>query len=278
MVKIYVYCSILLMILCTGCQTDREFSGNETESDRLVLNYSLKNDISVKSGITAEKHENRIQSLFIFFFEYSTDQSGKLLNIYNVPLQPGGVYNETGSIPIDLTHEDCYNLEATGQYNLLITANSEYYTRANDYSGDKQNLDSLRIYFLDLWKGKTEEYIAQNAYVRLDNSKIDPERLPMSGKAVKTAGSHEVNVVLNRNVCRLDIELEDPNYQLVSAAVYNVFSRTNVWDNNKATYQDDAYKNLETVSTEGKNHIKGSYMLLKIMYPPHNKTTKQLPA
>ncbi|MCD8042588.1 MAG: hypothetical protein LUH10_05940 [Tannerellaceae bacterium] len=274
MLKLYVYCSILLLVLCMGCQTDREFSGNETESGRLVLNYSLQKDIPVKSSITPEEHENRIQSLFIFFFEYSTDQSGKLLNIYNVPLQAGGVYSEIGSIPIELTHEDYYNIEASGQYNLLITANSEYYTRANDYSGDKQDLDALRIYFLDLWKGRTEEQIAQNAYLRLDNNKIDPGRLPMSGKAIKTAGNHEINVVLKRGVSRLDIEVEDKNYQLVSAAVYNVFSRTNVWDNTKATYQDDDYKNMETVSAEGKNHLKGNLYVFENYVPSPQQNDK----
>ncbi|MCC8154459.1 MAG: hypothetical protein LIP01_09745, partial [Tannerellaceae bacterium] len=175
-----------------------------------------------------------------------------------VPLKEG-IYSTIGSIPIELTHADYYNIDTTGQYNLLVTANSEYYTRAEDLNGlELEDLDKLRTYFLNLWEGYTEKQIAESGYLRLDKSKIDPERLPMSGKAVKTAGSQEVNVILERCVSRLDVELEDNRYELISAAVYNVFSRTNVWDNIQATYQDDKYIYLNSVEAKkDENFIRG---------------------
>ncbi|MCD8193196.1 MAG: hypothetical protein LUD74_01325, partial [Tannerellaceae bacterium] len=251
--KKYSFYTLLLLLLTTCTLVDDPSNAYPMGGSDFLLKMALHTPAGEE--FQTPDSENNVLTLFILFFEPSSDQSGKLLNIYNDTLKTEAPAT-LKEIPVRLNKTVYNNLEASGEYNLLITANTEYYTRATSYDGSMQNMDQLREYFLTLWEGMSEKQIAEGAFLRLENKNIKPGHLPMSGKAVKRAGSDEVNVELTRCVSRLEIVNEDSRYELVSAAVWNVLGRTTVWDKNFAGSPDDAYFRLPEVNAApGTNRI-----------------------
>ncbi|MCD7933238.1 MAG: hypothetical protein LUH15_18830 [Tannerellaceae bacterium] len=128
-------------------------------------------------------------------------------------------------------------------YNLLVATNAEYYTRANQLSGTNPDVDELVDYFKLLLKDKTEKEVAGSTFFRLDSGTILRNHLPMSGRTMKRNGSNEVEVKLSRCVSRIDLINRDDTYDLVSVSLWNVFPRTNIWDNNFTNYTDEKHLN-----------------------------------
>ncbi|MCC8154514.1 MAG: hypothetical protein LIP01_10035 [Tannerellaceae bacterium] len=61
----------------------------------------------------------------------------------------------------------------------------------------------------------------------------------MSGKASKGIEDKYVDVILTRSVCRIDVINKDPQYDLVSASLWNVFPRTTIWGSRFQAYEDE---------------------------------------
>ncbi|MCD8176771.1 MAG: hypothetical protein LUE98_04835 [Tannerellaceae bacterium] len=242
MKKQYLTYLWLCLLALTGCLQEEDVRKNGIPGNGFVLNYTIDTGIASKATIPATGEENTIRSMYTLFFEPTTLGTGQLLEVYTVVLENALINGEFNSIPIDFTDNKYTNLQATGEYNLLIAANVEYYIRANDITfdpDDPASMEELRLYLKSLLSGRTESEVLESTYLRLGDEPLRADCLPMSGTAKKSKEKGEVDVILTRGVCRVDVINKDPLYELVSASIWNVYPRTTIWQGRFQTYDDE---------------------------------------
>ncbi|MCD8193195.1 MAG: hypothetical protein LUD74_01320 [Tannerellaceae bacterium] len=237
--KYYLYTMLSLLPLA-ACMQEELPAGKEKEGKELILQYRIEEMGTVDKPGNATNGEMNINSLYILFFDYSTNGSGKLVDICGIASDGDLSSQPAGSIYLDLSGQT--QLEDT-DYNLLVAANAEYYARAKDFNHTIDDIELLIRYFKELLDGKTEKEVAGSTFFRLDSGSFVPTHLPMSGKAIKRAGSRQTEVKLSRSVSRIDVTNEDERYELISASLWNVFPRINIWDNSFTDYTDEKHLN-----------------------------------
>ncbi|MCC8154513.1 MAG: hypothetical protein LIP01_10030 [Tannerellaceae bacterium] len=170
MKKQYLTSILVFLLGLTGCM--REDWGNSggpnIPEHGFILNYSVESVVT-RATEPATEQENTINSMFILFFEPSAQGTGKFIDIYIVPLEESVINGEFSSISIDFTDDKYTALQTSDEYNMLVAANTEDYSRAADFSGDPDDLDLLREYFNQVLDGRTENQVLESTYLRLDN-------------------------------------------------------------------------------------------------------------
>ncbi len=192
----------------------------------------LTSTSALRATIPAEEGEDKISSLYLLFFEPDTIQNGRFIDYVKMD----GI---TGmSVDIDLSET---RLTADAPYNILAVANifDNYYISDNNST---VTLDS----WLSGWIGKNQREVLMGAIALVekatnDEKSITSDRLLMSASISKPENNNKINLLLTRNVARLDVHnAQKENYDLVSASIWNAYPTTPIWDGVLTNYSKEA--------------------------------------
>lgn len=173
-----------------------------------------------RATVPSTDNENKVNSLYLLFFNYSDDKSGTFVETYKVE---NPVMNST--FPIDFTKNGSA-LDGSKDYSILALANIEEYT---------EDVEA----FLSEFEGRTEKQVLQNTFVLIDGAGTDedddtnaitPDKIVMSTSIVKMAKDAEVTINLKRGVSRFDVtNAVKDGYNLVSVSIWGASSSTALW-------------------------------------------------
>lgn len=187
---------------------------------------------STKGTIPAENGETTINSLYLLFFDYAADGSGRFVkSVSGSDLGRPLAMNASYTIPFAAHTE----LSADNSYVILALANVPKHGTMNGF------LDGTLIdEFLERFTGMTEKQAIEQTTIAVsgvdtdqddDSKAVSASHLVMSARVVRQKTDNSVVVKLNRGVARFDV-YNDPSttgYKLVSASVWGAASETPVW-------------------------------------------------
>lgn len=255
--------AIALVITAAACTHDRteEVASSGALTFAFGIN-SLNAESVTRAAISPEQGETDVQSLHLFFFQSTSDQSGTLVET----VSPSGT----------LTMETTYMLEAT----TTITASDAYQVfgvaNIEAYVDDPQA-------WVEQWSGVTEEYFRDNATLNLtgrsdetdySTSAIQSTTLLMTGELYKAAGIRSIQLMLTRKVARLDVVNSiNTTYDLISTSIWNAYMHASVTDDVAFDYSysnaDDRtgrFYGVKTAASTGSNSVVTYNNLLGQLY------------
>jgi hypothetical protein len=228
------------------------------KENALTLNYSVREmtteNAKTRTTFPATAEEKTINTLRLFFFEYSKDGSGKFVESCTV--KPDELTANNGNTLLQLPS----TIQKDNAYVILAVANApeEIY-----------NLSDNQL------KGKSEEAFTSEAQISitLDNKNlpIDSKNIAMSDRIVKEKGQRTLDINLERIPARIDITLRANGYMLQSASVWNAAMSSYIWGE-KTDLKADHSKRFFTISQSFNfTSIQGLYALSNRVSKPEQK-------
>lgn len=216
-------CIGLVCMLLLSCNREGLDERRDNLLSALNVTLSLHNlgaEVATRANVDPVRDEQEVHSLYLYFFEASESKTGVFVDYIklNGPL----AMNSTYTLPTSGT-----GISVTESYHIIAIANID----DNRYISGGVNTWSA------LWNGRTEAYFRTNALADIsgvssdtDNSKaIDSGWILMNGSTKKQAMSSDIAITLTRNLARFDvINNADAAYDLVSASIWNAYSRSSI--------------------------------------------------
>lgn len=209
---------ILMGLLFGACQVDVEEIGPK------YRNFQLRVDIEeigngsklpTRATVPAVAGETNVNSLYLLFFGYSEDGSGKFVQSYQIAAPPAPGTN----VKIEMGTGLGSQLSYSEDYSILAFANlseSQISTLLGGLSAAKTESDVIR-----------EQLISTAA-----GSPIQQSSIPMSGQVSKKKDQDLIALRLTRMVSRFDVQNTlKTYYDLVSVSVFGAADKTAVWGN-----------------------------------------------
>ncbi|MCC8174060.1 MAG: hypothetical protein LIO65_06715 [Odoribacter sp.] len=200
--------------------------------------------------------EEQVHTLYVLFFEPSSDGSGKFLEIHDISSDGSQYYYSGQIVELELPAES--NISKSNTYNLLFLANPTYYisdltTWAQDFEGKTESeVKETRV-------GITEDPSPTNAPEYTYKPYIQ-DALMMSGAVEKEGGQEQIVAELTRIMSRFDVMNAAPSdYQLVSVSIWNAFPTQKIWDEKYTDFSLAHIKRLYGVQTDSNKVIGGLY-------------------
>ena len=238
-------------------------------ANTLRITYEVTDHPASKQGtrVAATEEEKTVQSLYLLFFEPSSNGSGEFvdfLEIENPELNPAeNDIDMTGSL-----------LNVTSAYNILAIANIEI-------DGATQYIDGASVEaWMGQWAGKTESQVITEARAWTEaNPGIDADELLMSGSGTKAANSFRVDLKLVRNQIRFDVVNRATDYDLVYVGLFNAYPMVKIWNDGTSDgmldYSDGmtrirnyySFDNLTTLSGYTDNEVHGHFYVYENQVP-----------
>lgn len=260
-----------------SCQSPDEHLNDWEDSSsilKLTVNVQgLGTDIATRVSVDPEDGEEALSSLYLLFFEYSSDMSGAYVDYIEVTGTLSMNTQITLSIPVGS------NINTTSAYNILAIGNI----------GNNNYITTTFNSWATSWSGYTEAYVREQATAYLNSSTslnknvISPSNLLMNGTTTKAANSGTVSVTLTRNMVRLDVvnTALRSDYDLVSATIWNAYPKSSisgdgVFDYSSGTrrirtlYSIDNTSNTETDTDTGETYLKN---IIGGLYTFENRVT-----
>lgn len=240
MKKIFAFITIASMFMFSSCNSDDAGNGSSGDNSASLLRVKiteekLSTETATRATIDASSEEQTINSLYLFFFESSSNMSGQFVD-----------YLEINS-SLDMNTQISLSIPATSAingltaYNILAVAN----IHDNQYIGTD----------VDTWvnenmSGRIESYVRQNLQAQTggsqtnNNNIIYPDQILMNGTATKAAGSSDVAITLTRNVARFDVKNSVyTDYDLVSVSIWNGYPYSSVFGEGVLDYSSSTARN-----------------------------------
>ncbi len=217
-------------ILLASCIKDETLSRRPADGNMLTLRLEVDEmstgvQASTRGAIPAEEGETTINTLYLLFYDYTSDGSGAWVStITGADLGPSPAMNATYAVDFAAN-----GLSEGASYTILALANIT--PNGDDANGfmDGRPVDE----FLALLQEETEREAIERTSVVLsgagiaegdDSRAIQPYNLFMSARSVYWPEEDKVTVRLIRGVARFDIYLDEtevlPDFQLVSASIW----------------------------------------------------------
>ncbi|MDL2319979.1 hypothetical protein LJC45_02465 [Alistipes sp. OttesenSCG-928-B03] len=172
---------------------------------------------ATRATVDAASGETNINSLYLLFFDYEEDGSGRFVKSEKIE-------NPTMNMQRAVSFS---GINVSSAYTILALANFENYM--NDFDA-----------FMGALDGKTERAVLEQTALAIegepgndedsDSQVVASDDLPMSVRLVKEADLTDVTVNLVRGVSRFDVYNNPKNmYDLVSASIWNAAKTTAGW-------------------------------------------------
>ncbi len=259
MKKILFILSAIMATMFTGCQTDEW--GNSTggsgngDINGFTINYTIDGALSsvTKATVPAIDGEEKINTMYMLFFEYTSGGIGKFLEAHDVKELTGtddlGI---SGSLNIKFPSGS--QLKKSEPYSILLCANIDSYLFSSISGKDDLNI---------MCEGLTENEVTVLIQLVLKNGSgnyesIFRDNLPMSAKASKSVDEDILEINLVRAVSRFDVTNFDKNYKLVSTSIWNAYPVGNTWDNSFNKFEYERTKRFYGVEATERNAILGN--------------------
>ena len=176
---------------------------------------------ATRADVESVLGENKVNSLYLLFFDDSSDGSGTFRAYTEVDMpEPDPVTNPDGnySMNLDATFEFPDGTTSGGSYSILAIANI----------ADNVYIDKTVEAWMAQWTGRTESYFISNAVANIPEGNFSPSFLLMHGSQRKPAGDDQVHMLLKRDVSRFDVTKASTftGWEIASVSVWNSFPRT----------------------------------------------------
>lgn len=214
----YIYTLIgaaMLLLTSAACSNEHIESASKQMSG-LTLSLSvdgMATESATRASIDAAEGENNVGTLHLFFFNYTENEGGMLVDFIKLD-------NPSLSTSVPLTTAGT-DLSASHAYNIIGVAN------VGNYVDDE-------TIWAESWAGNTEAYFRANAVGEIagatDNTQaISADALLMNGTTVKKAGDGNVSLTLSRNLARFDVVNNiSESHTLVSISIWNAFTQSSI--------------------------------------------------
>ena len=248
----FVGIAALLLASCvrdTPMQEQHRPTGETMRMRVEVPEMSGGNSGDKTRSIAPEEGEDRVQTLYLLFFEPSANGTGKFLNYLPVNVNDFTPVSEDGmmgmAIDVDIefgrarsgivdTEEATTTwgaLSTSAAYNILGIAN----IKDNHYISGT----------VDKWMGEfrlenvSEREVIAESRVGLPSS-ITPDAILMHGRMEKPAGETQLHMVLGRDLARFDVNNEArENFDLISVSIWNAYPSSSIWERGILDYSRD---------------------------------------
>jgi hypothetical protein len=223
--------TLLFVLFGTSCITDSWDNTPAPSNNTLQVSLNVQGietrAAALRNSIPAEEGEVTVSNMYLLFFEPSTQGTGMFVDYVNIQ----GEWTLQANLLLDLSTT---SLVATKAYNILIVANVDDNFYLEGYDSGYAGL------WAGQWAGNTENQVITAATASAHTGDaINANDLLMYGRAVKTAGSSNINVSLSRNVVRFDVYNNRKNeYDLVSVSIWNAYPTTSIWGGGIMDYSE----------------------------------------
>ncbi len=266
---------IMAALLLASCVQEAHISGpSRPDGETMRMRIEVPKISGINSGaktrsIAVEEGEDRVQTLYLLFFEPSADGTGKFLNYLHVnandftPVSTDGMMGMAIDVDIEFGRASSGivdpieaittwgTINTSDAYNILGIAN----LKDNWYAPGSVNE----------WMGKfrlnnmSEREVITSSRATLPSSSITPDALLMHGRMEKPAGEGQLHMVLSRDLARFDvINGARENFDLVSVSVWNSYSTSSIWERGVLDYSKD----IERVRRHYQVNNDGNFILL----------------
>ncbi|MCD7929972.1 MAG: hypothetical protein LUH15_00580 [Tannerellaceae bacterium] len=264
MKNIYLLLTILFTCTLLSCQDDTDDTGLPIHENGFRLLYTIPElETLTRSEVTAVESEDRINTFYALFFEYTTGGSGQFLAA--IDLMEGRQTPLSTSAVLNIDYSTVPGLSASETYTILLCANLEaYHATIRDLTG----LETV-------CRGATEAEV--KSLLRAETlDAITTTNLPMSASVVKQGGQNQVSVSLTRAASRFDVVNQADGYKLVSASLWNTYPSTLLWENNGEDFSGSRTERYYSIDATGDQIIGGLYSFENFVENPaqgDNQTT-----
>ncbi|MCD8043318.1 MAG: hypothetical protein LUH10_09665 [Tannerellaceae bacterium] len=264
MKNIYLLLTILFTCTLLSCQDDTDDRGLPIKENGFRLLYTIPGlETLTQSEVAAVEGEDRINTFYALFFEYTTGGSGQFLAA--IDLMEGRQTPLSTSAVLNIDYSTVPGLSASETYTILLCANLEaYHATIRDLAG----LETV-------CRGTTEAEV--KSLLRAETlDAITTTNLPMSASVVKQGGQNQVSVSLTRAVSRFDVVNQADGYKLVSASLWNTYPSTLLWENNGEDFSGSRTERYYSIDATGDQIIGGLYSFENFVENPmqgDNQTT-----
>ena len=184
-----------------------------------------------RAEVPSEEGEDRVNSLFLLFFDGSANGSGEFKAYTEVELPEAvPVTNPDGNYSM--------NLEAVISYPAGLNVNGDYSILALANISDNSYINGSVENWMAQWAGKTENYVISHAKADIPPGNFSPSQLLMHGSQRKPAGDNQVHMLLKRDVSRLDVTNTLPDWEIATVAVWNSFPAAYIFDSGMMDYTE----------------------------------------
>lgn len=209
-----------------SCTSDLVEQGGSSQSGGLTLSLSvdgLNAETVTRVVVDATPDEQVVETLHLFFFESTSDQSGVLIDVIRLDAP-----ELTGNTPIPTANSP---VSASGAYRVIGVANAE------DYAFNTTT-----------WSESTEREFRNEAEALFPDVSIQSGKILMNGATTKPANEATISMKLTRNAARFDVVNSAGGYELVSASLRNIYNISSVTGDFTPDYSKD-----NTAAREGKS-------------------------
>ncbi|MCD8176216.1 MAG: hypothetical protein LUE98_01825 [Tannerellaceae bacterium] len=263
MKKSLLFFAGLFILLISGCSDVDYGTGGGPGSGKstLTINLSIPGSaINTYAYVDAIGGEDEVHTLYVLFFEPTTDGSGTFIEAINISPESG---EYTSGQTIEMEIPDGSSITRTNAYSIFFIANPEYYL--DSYGG------ITRDWSTEVFSGKTENQVKQ---LRIDiqgNTSVPgsslyyaykpfhQKNLMMTGSIYKEDGQDMITAELTRIVSRFDIVNKAENYVLETASIWNGFPEQTIGDINFSDFSIDRIKRLYGIDVEDNGVTGGLY-------------------
>lgn len=236
---LFVCASVLLFSSCAHDESER---GTDSSS-ALALNLSvegLDGQAATRVTVDALPGEDDVKSLYLFFFEYTTDGSGYLVDYIDM----GDVSASSADLPVTTAGTAVTVADA---YTVIGVANAETY---------------LGVNWADNWSGATEANFKTQLIGSMPAANLAADDLPMYGVTTKSMNNGSINLSLKRAVARFDVAVTIEGYTVASARLANVYTAVSLSGEATLDYGKEVARNggvLGEAVTSTTASLKGLY-------------------
>lgn len=209
--------------------TDPELGKNGASGKALKLNFSVQGMGAglTRSSVNPEAGEEVANSLYLLFFDPSSDRSGEYKGYY--PVAAPLIMNTD----IELGNLSDYGISPSAAYKVMAVANLDQYT---------PYLGSISIdEWLNTLSGKTESnvYHQMRAFLTAGQG-VAADQLLMTGEADKSTDPlGTIKLTLTRGLVRFDVVNSANNtYDLVSVSIWNAFPEVSIFGGGVIDYSN----------------------------------------
>jgi hypothetical protein len=247
----------LTALLAVACQRPGEIPGSAENAastavpvvlpeftDGFQLELSVPgNGLKTYATVAPYGGEDDVNSLFLLFFEYSEDGTGKFIAPYEISGDLSAISSKQETT-LDIKFANDSPLNKSTAYSILVIANvvaPQYPTKTIWGTPVTDWLSSFSSF--------TENEVIQNsvdtrssgvsAVADYDTYLFNHENLLMSARVTREVGQSNVKVALTRLVSRFEVGISNSTgYDLASVSIWNVYPEISIWERPDFEYSE----------------------------------------
>ncbi len=226
------------LLLLGSCVRETPIGGKDIPGGKMRLTVDF-DDLERSGGATraereSEIGEDRVNSLYLLFFDGSSNGSGTFKAYTEVEMpEPDPESNPDGNYSM--------NLEAIITYPAGTSNDEDYSILAIANIAGDIYVEGTIDEWMEQWQGKTESYVAAHAKANIPEGSFSSSMLLMHGSQRKPAGDNQVHIMLSRDVARIDVTKASTlvDWDIASVSVWNSFPETYIWGSGIVDYTDN---------------------------------------